>query len=166
MTKGMSWALPNARKLLEDIPNKIRDAMGIIVGVNLLDEDGKEYIEIDVPPYPIGISCKGVYYYRSGSTPADSDRPGAGGPSSCASGVRPGTICRYPAFSLDDVDDETVAHFKQWAAKKGRIDRSVLDEPKDVLMEKLHLMNGPYLTNGSQCSCLAKTRRNGSWVRM
>ena len=36
--------LPNARKLLEDIPNKIRDAMGIIVGVNLLDEDGKEYI--------------------------------------------------------------------------------------------------------------------------
>ena len=33
--------LPNARKLLEDIPNKIRDAMGIIVGVNLLDKDGK-----------------------------------------------------------------------------------------------------------------------------
>ena len=60
--------LPNARKLLEDIPNKIRDAMGIIVGVNLLDKNGKEYIEIDVPPYPIGISCKGVYYYRSGST--------------------------------------------------------------------------------------------------
>ena len=44
-----------------------------------------------------------------------------------------------------------MAHFKQWAAKKGRIDRSVLDEPKDVLMEKLHLMNGhgPYLTNAA-----------------
>ena len=66
--EGNIVGLPNARKLLEDIPNKIRDAMGIIVGVNLLDEDGKEYIEIDVPPYPIGISCKGVYYYRSGST--------------------------------------------------------------------------------------------------
>ena len=65
--EGNVVGLPNARKLLEDIPNKIRDAMGIIVGVNLLDEDGKEYIEIDVPPYPIGISCKGVYYYRSGS---------------------------------------------------------------------------------------------------
>ena len=33
--------LLNARKLLEDIPNKIRDAMGIIVGVNLLDEGAK-----------------------------------------------------------------------------------------------------------------------------
>ena len=78
MTMGNVLGLPNARKLLEDIPNKIRDAMGIIVGVNLLDEGGKEYIEIDVPPYPIGISCKGVYYYRSGSTRQISDRPGAG----------------------------------------------------------------------------------------
>ena len=59
--EGNVVGLPNARKLLEDIPNKIRDAMGIIVGVNLLDKNGKEYIEIDVPPYPIGISCKGVY---------------------------------------------------------------------------------------------------------
>ena len=42
-----------------------------------------------------------------------------------------------------------ILNFKQWAAKKGRIDQSVLDEPKDVLMEKLHLMNGPYLTNAA-----------------
>ena len=42
--------------------------MGIIVYVNLLKKDKKAYIEIDVPTYPIGVSCKGVYYYRSGST--------------------------------------------------------------------------------------------------
>lgn len=146
--KGNVVGLPNARKLLEDIPNKIRDAMGIIVGVNLLDEDGKEYIEIDVPPYPIGISCKGVYYYRSGST-----RQILTGPALEAFLMRKRGATwdnlPLPAFSLDDVDDETVAHFKQWAAKKGCIDRSVLDEPKDVLMEKLHLMNGPYLTNAA-----------------
>lgn len=44
---GNVIGLPNARKLLEDVPNKIRDAMGIIVGVNLYEENGKEYIEID-----------------------------------------------------------------------------------------------------------------------
>ena len=146
--EGNVVGLPNARKLLEDIPNKIRDAMGIIVGVNLLDEDGKEYIEIDVPPYPIGISCKGVYYYRSGST-----RQILTGPALEAFLMRKRGATwdnlPLPAFSLGDVDDETVAHFKQWAAKKGRIDKSVLDEPKDVLMEKLHLMNGPYLTNAA-----------------
>ncbi len=145
---GNVVGLPNARKLLEDIPNKIRDAMGIIVGVNLLDKDGKEYIEIDVPSYPIGISCKGVYYYRSGST-----RQILTGPALEAFLMRKRGATwdnlPLPAFSLDDVDDEIVAHFKQWAAKKGRIDPSVLDEPKDTLMEKLHLMNGPYLTNAA-----------------
>lgn len=54
-----------------------------------------------------------------------------------------------PAFSLDDVDDNIVEHFKQWASKKGRIDSSVLNEPKDALMEKLHLTNGAYLTNAA-----------------
>lgn len=34
---GNIIGLPNAHKLLEDIPNKIRDAMGIIVGVNLYE---------------------------------------------------------------------------------------------------------------------------------
>ena len=113
-----------------------------------MDKDGKEYIEIDVPPYPIGISCKGVYYYRSGST-----RQTLTGPALEAFLMRKRGATwdnlSLPAFSLDDVDDEVVTHFKQWAAKKGRIDQSVLDEPKDVLMEKLHLMNGPYLTNAA-----------------
>lgn len=47
----------NTRKLLEDIPNKVRNAMSIVVDVNRLEEDGKEYIEIVVPPYPVAISC-------------------------------------------------------------------------------------------------------------
>lgn len=34
--------IENARKLLEDIPNKVRDALGIMVDVNLLEADGKK----------------------------------------------------------------------------------------------------------------------------
>ena len=115
--EGNIVGLPNARKLLEDIPNKIRDAMGIVVGVNLLDENGKECIEIDVPPYPIGISCKGVYYYRSGST-----RQILTGPALEAFLMRKRGATwdnlPLPAFSMNDVDDGIVTHFKQWAAKK------------------------------------------------
>lgn len=54
-----------------------------------------------------------------------------------------------PAFSLEDVNDELLGRFKQWGIKKGRIDQSVLDEPKNILMEKLHLMNGSCLTNAA-----------------
>ena len=66
--KGHVIGIENSKKLLEDIPNKVREAMGIIVNVNRLIKDNKEYLEIDVPAYPIGISCKGIYHYRSGST--------------------------------------------------------------------------------------------------
>lgn len=51
--------------------------------------------------------------------------------------------------TIKDVDDDVIKRFKKWAAKKGRIEESALDEPKEVLMKKLHLMNNGYLTNAA-----------------
>ena len=65
---GRVVGVADAKKLLEDIPNKVRDVLGIMVDVNLLEENGLEYIEIDVPPYSNPINYKGQYHYRSGST--------------------------------------------------------------------------------------------------
>ena len=132
--EGNVTGLPNARKLLEDIPNKVRQTMGIAVAVNLLEADGKEYIEIDVPSYPIGISCRGIYYYRSGSTWQVLTGPALEAFLLRKRGVTWDNL-PIPVFSLADVDDSVVAHFKEWAAKKGRIEQSVLDEPKDVLLD-------------------------------
>ncbi len=56
------------KKLLEIIPNKITDTMGIVTDVNLLYEDDLQYIEIIVDKYPSLISYHGKYFYRSGST--------------------------------------------------------------------------------------------------
>jgi ATP-dependent DNA helicase RecG len=53
---------------LEDIPNKVRDVLGIMVNVNLLSENNSLYIEIIVEPYPYPINYKGQYHFRSGST--------------------------------------------------------------------------------------------------
>ena len=41
--------ITESKKLLEDIPNKITQSLGIVVDVNLLTEGGKDYIEIVVP---------------------------------------------------------------------------------------------------------------------
>ena len=43
---GEIKGIDNAKKLLEDIPNKVRDILGIMVDVNLLQDEDKEYIEI------------------------------------------------------------------------------------------------------------------------
>lgn len=122
--------------------------MGIVVDVNRLTEGDKEYIEIDVPMYPIGISCKGVYHYRSGST-----KQILTGPALEAFLMRKhGATWDHsplPVFKIDDVDDQAVEHFKKLAAAKGRIDPALLNEPKEVLMEKLRLTNGDYLTNAA-----------------
>ena len=39
---GEIKGIDNAKKLLEDIPNKVRDILGITVDVNLLQEENKE----------------------------------------------------------------------------------------------------------------------------
>jgi len=66
--KGKAVGVANARKLLEDLPNKIRDVLGIMADVRLAKKAGKDMIEIHVDPYPTPISYKGEYHYRSGST--------------------------------------------------------------------------------------------------
>ena len=145
---GKATGVSNSKKLLEDIPNKVRVALGIIVAVNLLTENDREYIEIDVPAYPIGISCKGIYYYRSGSTRQILSGPALEEFLMRKRGATWDNL-PLPVFSLNDVDDSVIDQFKQLAIKKGRIDQSVLEEPKEVLMEKLHLINGSYLTNSA-----------------
>jgi ATP-dependent DNA helicase RecG len=47
------------KRLMEDIPNKIRNAIGIMVEVNLHEEEGKYYIEIVTQPYSVPISLRG-----------------------------------------------------------------------------------------------------------
>ena len=66
--KGKVVGVANATKLLEDLPNKIRDLLGIMVNVNLRCEGGKDVLEVVTPAYPAPISYRGHYYHRSGST--------------------------------------------------------------------------------------------------
>lgn len=65
---GTIKGVTNAKKLCEDLPNKILNKLGIVVDVNLLYEGELEYLEIRVKPYPNPISYDGRYYVRSGST--------------------------------------------------------------------------------------------------
>ncbi len=44
--KGIVCGIEDAEKLLEDIPNKVRDILGIMVSVNLLSKNDLPYLEI------------------------------------------------------------------------------------------------------------------------
>ncbi len=145
---GKVVGVTDSKKLLEDIPNKIVQSLGVVADVNLLEEDGKEYIEIVVPEYSTGITYKGVYHYRSGSTKQIMSGPALENFLNGKRGVTWDSM-PLPAFKLSDVDDSAIEKFKELAAKKGRIASELLNESKETLLEKLHLRSGEYLTNAT-----------------
>ena len=66
--RGNVTGVKNAKKLMEDIPNKIQTGLGIVADVNLLTKNDLEYIEIKVMPSSFPINYHGEFHYRSGST--------------------------------------------------------------------------------------------------
>ena len=66
--KGIIVGIPDAARLLEELPIKIRTTMGILVDVNLRRKNSLKYIVVKVKAYPNAISYRGKYYLRSGST--------------------------------------------------------------------------------------------------
>ncbi|MBD3328329.1 transcriptional regulator [Candidatus Peregrinibacteria bacterium] len=66
--QGNPFELKNTKKLLEDIPNIIRNKLNILPSVELDVIAGHKIIRITVPQSSIPVSCNGKYYFRSGST--------------------------------------------------------------------------------------------------
>ena len=49
---GSVCGVADSKKLMEDIPNKVRDALGLIVDVDLITENGLDVIKITVEENP------------------------------------------------------------------------------------------------------------------
>ena len=65
---GNAVGVKNAKKLLEDLPNKITTILGIVADVNLHTTAQGDFLEIVVSQQPNPVNYKGEYHYRSGST--------------------------------------------------------------------------------------------------
>jgi ATP-dependent DNA helicase RecG len=142
--QGKPVGINNARKLLEDLPNKIRDLLGIIVEVNLLTVKGKELLEIHVSAYPNPISYRGHYYQRSGSTlqelkGASLDR------FLLRSQGRTWDSVPVPGVENNHLSITAINQFRKLAATSGRLDDSDLSISDAELLEKLMLTEGHYL---------------------
>lgn len=62
--KGKPIGVENAKKLLEDVPNKIRDVLGIIPRVITENKRGKDILSIEVKPSYAPISYHGQEQYE------------------------------------------------------------------------------------------------------
>ena len=57
----------NPNKLMEDIPNSIRNTMGIVADVSLLKKQSKDVIRIKVAASAFPVSYQGRFHYRTGA---------------------------------------------------------------------------------------------------
>lgn len=137
--KGEVIGVSESKRLLEDIPNKIQTTMGIMSDVNLLSEDGKEYIEIAVSPSSYPVNYKGEYYYRSGST-----KQQIRGSALTEFLVRK-TGYRWDSVPVDnvsvaDLDTESFEIFRREAVRTERMTRKDLECTNEELLNKLGLI--------------------------
>lgn len=108
------------KKLMDDIPNKIQNQLGIICDVDLKENKGKKYIAIDVKPYDVPISYQGKYHYRTGSTKQELKGNALTEFLLKKAGKTWDDVIE-PRASLDDIDISAIEAFKKGATTSKRL---------------------------------------------
>ncbi|MCR6637857.1 MAG: putative DNA binding domain-containing protein [Sporocytophaga sp.] len=117
---GKVVGIDDYKKLMDDIPNKIKNSMGISSEINLHEEKGKYFIEIKTHPYSVPISVRGRYYYRSGSTKQELTGASLNEFLLKKSGKTWDDVIEQRA-SFGDINEKTVDTFLKASEKAGRL---------------------------------------------
>lgn len=141
---GEVVGLKDSKKLLEDIPNKTKDILGILVDVNLHQTEKGDFIEIIVEAYPYPVNYKGQYHYRSGSTKQELKGAALDKFLLQRKGKRWDAV-PVPNVSVNDLKKETFDFFRKKAVKAQRIEDDVLTDTNEQLAENLQLIENEYL---------------------
>jgi len=142
--KGKTRGIDNAKKLLEDIPNKVRDILGIFVDVSMKIDEKKEYLVISVDKYNYPINYKGQYHYRSGSTKQELKGQALNSFLLKSYGKHWDGV-EVPNISISELDIETLDLFIKSSVKSKRIDEDYLPQNFEELLIKLHLIENGFL---------------------
>ena len=165
---GNVVGINNAKDLLERIPNKITDTMGIIADVNLLYKDEREYLQIIVDKYPSLISFRGKYYYRSGSTMREITGKELERTLLKTQG-RTWDGVSLPKLSVKDLKPDAIQLFKDKAVKRGRLTKEEVDVSDEMLLDNLYLIDEDgYLIRAAMLAFYEKPEKwvTGSYIKI
>lgn len=146
--KGNIVGINNAIKLVKEIPNKVRDTMGIIPEVKIKEEKALLYIEIKINQYPMPISYQGKFYLRSGSNNHEVtgneldrfllDRVG-----------KRWEDLPVKNATFNDLSKEAIRTFKEKAVKSGCLIAEDVEIDDETLLKNLGLYDGKYLNKAA-----------------
>ena len=145
--KGKTISIPEYKRLMDDLPNKIRNHLGITAEVNLKKDKSKYFIEVVVPAYTVAISLRGKYYLRSGSTTSELTGNSLNDFLLKKSGKTWDDVVEDRA-SINDIDEGTVSRFIKISEKTNRLP-DVTGLTNFEILEKLRLTEGEKLKRGA-----------------
>ena len=133
---GNPIGVEKSKKLLEDIPNKIRNKLGIIPSVKIEKVEDKDIIHIFIKPSSVSISHNGKYYIRSGSNNFELKGEELTNFLIEKSGKTWDEFIEEKA-GFNDIDLKTIDEFKKYAVD--RIPSIVAEKDYQIILEKLNL---------------------------
>ena len=137
---GTILGIADVKKLAEDLPNKVKDILGVLVDVNIKNNSDKEYLEIITDAYPYPVNYKGKYYYRSGATNQELKGAALDKFLLGKQGLKwDGTPEPYSKEA--DLSDLAFKLFKDRASETQRFDEDVQGDSPHELLEKLNLVD-------------------------
>ena len=141
---GNVVGVKDAKKLLEELPNKIRTTMGIVADVSLLTEHEKDFITITILPYPSPISYHGKYYLRSGATNQELTGNALDEFMLRKQGKTWDSV-PIPFVKIEDLDKETFLLFRKKAVESKRLTDENLSMDDQTLLKNLMLTENEYI---------------------
>jgi ATP-dependent DNA helicase RecG len=141
---GETIGIENSKSLLEDIPNKIQNHLGIVCDVNLIVEHSYKLIEIDVKPYSISVCYQGKYYYRTGSTKQELKGTALNDFLLKKSGRTWDDVIETRA-TLIDIDIKAIEAFKKAAVKSKRMPFIENEYNIEIILDNLMLREDGHL---------------------
>lgn len=164
---GNTIGIDDYKKLLETLPNKIKDKLHILPDINLLEDNGNKYLQIVIVPSNQPVSYEGVFYYRSGSTLQELNGLALSEFITRKTGVR-WEDAIVDNLTVDDLDDESFKIFRREALKSKRMSEEELNVSNEELLSKLHLLRDGKLKRSAVLLFHKdpQTVQNGSYVKV
>ena len=150
---GSVCGVADSKKLMEDIPNKVRDALGLIVDVDLITENGLDVIKITVEENPYPVNYKGECHYRTGSTKQLLQGSALTNFLLRKTGKNWDSV-PLENVSVEDLDKESFDIFHREAIRSGRMSKDDLKLSNQDLLEKLNLLDGTMLKRAAVFNAL------------
>ena len=145
---GSICGVDNAKKLQEDLPNKMINILGVHANFSLCEQNDKQYLEIEINKSPYPVSYHGRFYTRNGSTTQELKGNALQKLLLTTNNLTWDEIA-VPNISWEDIDSHVVRLFTRKAIMENRLPSDINESNIQELFDNMGLSKNKILTRAA-----------------